>query len=1804
MSEPESGLPARGLQEFMVTKYKDPYADRAAPFTYDSATLSHYLRMRAGLQRDMHAYTFLVDGEGEEEVLTYGELDLKARAIAAALQDRHRKGERALLLYPPGLEFTAAFFGCLYAGIIAVPAYPPRSNRNSLRLQSIIKDAQATVALSTRQIVLRAERLLAEDLPQWIATDDLPGGLESGWREVPISGDTIAFLQYTSGSTGEPKGVVLSHDNLLFNAAVISQVVEHVASDKYVSWLPTFHDMGFMAGVLEPLYAGLPVVLMPAAAFLQKPFRWLDAISRYKATTSGGPNFAYDLCVRKTTAEQRATLDLSSWSVAFNGAEPIRAETLDRFADAFADCGFRREAFYPCYGLAEATLMVTGGVKAAPPVTACVSARGLEKNEVRAGAADQNVRRLVGCGGTMPGQKVVIANPQTLASCESDQVGEIWSSGASIARGYWNNETETEQIFNAHLVDTGEGPFLRTGDLGFVTGGELFVTGRLKDILVIRGKNHYPQDIELTAERSHPALRPGCGAAFAVEHQDEERLALVQEIDIRRAIDLDDVIERIRRAISEEHELQVYAIALVKPGAVPKTSSGKTQRRACREAYFAGGLDPVKEWRATTSLEPETPDSDRLASVQTQETEYSAESTKSIESRIRYEVAKALAIAPAQIDVDKPVTQYGLDSLAAIELAHSIETAFDVRMPMFVFLEGISISQIAAQLCLLKEARPESNKAATPTTNGLEYRLSFGQKALWFLYRLAPDSSAYNLAAAIRIRGSLNTAALRRAFQILVDRHALLRATFLEIEGEPFQRIHTRPEPCFYHRDVSDWDDASLQARLVEEAHTPFNLESGPPLRVCLFTRSQQEHVLSLTVHHMVADFWSLDVLMHELAVLYEGERDGKPGTLPPLACQYSDYVRWQEEMLAGAEGQRLWEYWRAQLSGAPPLLSLPTDRPHPLVQSYRGDAEPFELSPELARGLRRLSLAHGVTLYTVLLTAFQVLLSRYTGQEDISIGSPSSAGRARADMSALIGYLVNTLVLRGDLSGSPSFVELLARNKRRVLAAFEHQEYPFSLLVERLQPARDPSHSPLFQVMFVLQKSHLFDDEGIASFALGTGNATMKFSDLILESLPLKQRAAQVSLTLMMSDTGGPIAGCLQYNTDLFDRSTITRLCGHLQTLLEAIVADPDRSILSYPLLTENERTQLLVEWNSTGAAYPRGDCIHSLFEAQVEQRPHADAIVFGQQRLTYAELNKRANRLAHYLRSIGVGPEVRVGICMRRSLEMVVAMLGVLKAGGAYVPLDPAYPEQRVAFMLEDAEVPVLLTQQSLLDGLPAHSARVIAVDALREDTSSEAATTPHSGVAPGNLAYVIYTSGSTGNPKGVAIEHRSAIALLYWAREIYPAEDLSGVLATTSICFDLAIFELFAPLSWGGKVILAESILDLSSLPSSGEVRLINTVPSAMSELLRAGLVPRRARTINLAGEPLQRKLVEQAYQLPDIQRVYNLYGPSEDTTYSTYGLMRAGEQPTIGRPIANTQVYLLDTALGPVPVGIPGELYIAGEGLARCYLDRPELTAERFLPNPFSGEGGGRIYKTGDLARYQPGGEIEFLGRVDQQVKVRGFRIEPGEIEANLSLHPQIKESLVLLKEDAAGNKNLLAYVVPERKDRLSISDVQRFIRQKLPDYMMPSAIIPLDALPLTPNGKVDRMALPEPDAYSSLSKASYKPPRNEVERIIASAWAEALLVERVGIDDNVFDLGGHSLLLLRVHSQIQTQLDRELSVVDLLKFPTVKSLAKYLIDRENPDLPSNSDAGFAEKMKEGKARQKKQRDRRQKSAHTI
>ena len=772
------------------------------------STLTHLLRWRAVNQPEQLAYTFLPDGETEGIRLTYEALDSQARAIAAMLQSFVASGERALLLFPSGVEFVAAFFGCLYAGVVAVPVYPPdpsRLNRTLPRFRAVANDAQPALALTTASLLPLVEKLGAQcrDLQpmRWLITDDISGEPGQEWKEPALTGSTVAFLQYTSGSTSAPKGVMVSHANLLHNERVIKEACGHSERSTFVSWLPLYHDMGLIGTLLQPLYLGALGIIMPPPAFLQKPFRWLQAISRYKAATSGGPNFAYDLCVRKITPEQRATLDLSSWTTAFNGAEPVRPETLERFASAFADCGFRRETFFPCYGLAESTLIVSGSAREIPPIICTVQSAELEHNRVvQASAEGEAARTIVSCGHTLLGQKAIVVNPQDLIRCPPDRVGEIWVSGPSVTLGYWNRPEETEQTFNAYLADTGEGPFLRTGDLGFVRNGEVFVTGRLKDLIIIRGRNHYPQDIELTVEGCHKMLRPGCGAAFSIEAAGEERLVIVQEVDDRQRLDIDEIIGAIRREVAEDHELQIYSIGLIKPGSIPKTTSGKIQRQACRDAFLDNGLEVVAGWQE--SLEPEA-QSKTPAIIQTG-------SADSIEAWLVSNLAAKLRVGASSIAVDEPISHYGLDSLMAIELLHDIEVNLGVILPTADLLQSLTITQVANRAFsqLMTGNAGMQPVLVQPEKRASEYHLSYGQRALWFLYKLAPDSAAYNISAAARILADLDGQALRRAFQSLVDRHPSLRSTFSAPAGEPVQRINDRVVDCFHEEDAS-----SLESR-------------------------------------------------------------------------------------------------------------------------------------------------------------------------------------------------------------------------------------------------------------------------------------------------------------------------------------------------------------------------------------------------------------------------------------------------------------------------------------------------------------------------------------------------------------------------------------------------------------------------------------------------------------------------------------------------------------------------------------------------------------------------------------------------------------------------------------------------------------------------------------------------------------------------------------------------------------------------------------------------------------------------------
>jgi amino acid adenylation domain-containing protein len=1089
---------------------------------------------------------------------------------------------------------------------------------------------------------------------------------------------------------------------------------------------------------------------------------------------------------------------------------------------------------------------------------------------------------------------------------------------------------------------------------------------------------------------------------------------------------------------------------------------------------------------------------------------------------------------------------------------------------------------LLAQLLQQKTRVPD---ASTP--------LSYGQRAWWFLYQLEPLNAAYNIMLPARIISAVDVEALRRAFAQLVERHALLRTTFTIENGKPVQKVAAKGKIELRVVDAADWDEEHLRGVLSEEAHRPFDLEQGPVMRLNLYQRSEREHILLMAVHHIAFDLWSLVIFMHELRELYAAAIEQRTAQLPPLKYQYADYVRWQENLLAGEKGAQLLDYWQKQLAGELPTLNLPAYRPRPTVQTYRGAARRFTINAELTRQLKDLGSTHGATLYVTLLAAYQVLLHRYSGQDEVLVGSLVAAGRNNVEFAKLVGFFDNQIVLRGDLSANPSFRDFLSQVRQTVLDAFEHQQYPFPLLVEKLQPARDASRAPIFQTMFILQKAQLPEELGLLGFGLGMTKARLELGKLTLESLDLSRRVAgglagQLDLTLMIADIEGQLEASLQYNPDILDEATIEQMAEQFQTLLSSIVKSPSARVNALPLLNETERQRQLVAWNDTASDYAWIPCLHRMFESQAERTPEAVAAVFRGERLSYRELNERANRVAHGLRAEGVGPEVRVGICFERSLEMLVAVVGVLKAGGAYVPLDPVYPKDRIAFMLEDMQARVLLTQEKLVAGLPPHAGRTLCLDSDWEMFAGQSAENPTAVTTNRNLAYIIYTSGSTGRPKGVMIDHLGAANTIVDMNERYGVGTGDRILALSSLSFDLSVYDMLGALAAGATIVVPNPSTTPDpahwlELMSGEQVTIWNSAPALMELFIEyvsgnARPLPASLRVVLMSGDWIPVKLPDQIKAQAPCVEVHSLGGATEASIWSiTFPIHKVDplwKSIPYGRPMVNQRFYVLDSDLQPAPVGVCGELYIGGIGVAQGYHNRQELTAEKFIPDAFSAEPGRRLYRTGDLGRYLPDGNIEFLGRIDGQVKVRGFRIELGEIETMLDQHPDVRENVVMMRKSPSGEKQLIAYVVPRQETaaapaaaddplaaRLNKDDLRAFLKEKLPEFMIPAAFMTLPGLPLTPNGKVDRGALPQPDPAQAQEGREMIAPRTPIEEVLAGLWTQVLNVEAVSMDDNFFELGGDSLLATQLITRLRHAFEVELPLHYLFESPTIAGLAE-------------------------------------------
>jgi amino acid adenylation domain-containing protein len=1715
----ELSLLSAGESHQLLTEWNDPSPTAATDLCL------HELFARA-VERAPEATAVTL----ESAQLSYGELDRAANRLA-----RHLRrlgvvpGEPVALCLERSLEMVVAILAVLKAGGVYLPLDPQYPAE---RLAFTLRDSGARVLLTEERF---------RDLPPFqdvraVLLDDRRGD-RAAWRgegaeglEPAASATAAAYVIYTSGSTGTPKGVVVRHANVASLLASTQAACAHGPADVWT----LFHSYAFDFSVWElwgALAHGGRLVVVPY--WVSRSPEAFHALLEQEGVTvlNQTPSAFRQLIWAEPAASPEA--GAAALRLVIFGGEAL---DLGSLAPWFARHGDRRPTLVNMYGITETTVHVTWRPLAAGE-PAGASPIGLPIPGWRALLLDRH------------GVPVPLGVP-----------GEIQVGGEGLAMGYLGRpELTAERFVPDPWSALPGGRLYRSGDLARRRReGGLEYLGRIDQQVKIRGFRIELGEIE-AALSAHPAVRE----AVVLVREDpgdprDRRLVGYLAVD-PAALDgstaAGTFLTELRAFLAAKLPAHMVPAGLVVLDALPLTANGKVDRRALARLAperAAGAAGPAGADAADRA--PRGPVEEILAEIWS--------------DLLRLE----------RVGRDVSFFELGGHSLLATQLVSRIRRAFGVELPLRRVFETPTVAALGVAV---EAVQAEIGGVAPPigrAPRDLPLPLSFAQERLWFIDQFEPGRAVYNIPMALSCQGTLDVRALAAALAGVVDRHESLRTTFAVTAGHAVQVIAPEVAVPLPVIDLSALPEA-LRAPLAERSITaaawrPFDLATGPLLRALVLCLGPNEHALLLTLHHIVADGWSMEVLVGEIAALYRVALAGEPSPLPPLPIQYADFAVWQRRWLAGEVLEAQLAYWRERLAGPPPVLDLPLDRPRPPVHTWNGARAGRPLPAALAAGLAGLARRGQATLFMVLLAAWDALLARWTGQRDFAVGTPI-AGRRHPETEGLIGFFVNTLALRVQIAGRPSFLDLLGRVREAALGGYAHQDVPFEKLVEEVAVERSLEHTPLFQVMFILQQSA----------GIGAGGS-LALPGLTLSPIAYENRTAKFDLTLMFEPRPEALRAMLGYNTDLFRRDTILRLLGHLEGLLAGAVAEPERPLAELPLLTPAERHQLLVDWNDTALPADIGGvpevalgdpCLHDLFLGWAARQPRAVAAVLGDEAVTYGDLARRSGRLAARLRCMGVGPEIRVGLCLPRSFDLLVALLAVLEAGGAYVPLDPANPRDRLLFLLADSRVPVLLTHSSLatLLGEPlADSAlRLICLDFEEgEEEKAEAEEREETGelfrdprVGPDDLAYVIYTSGSTGTPNGVLVPHRGAVNLICAAAALYQVTPESRVLQTASVGFDASVLEIFLALGHGASLCLVREEERLT--PAVLADRLIGqrvttgvVTPSLLSVLPEARLGG--LRSISVGGEACPAEL---AARWAPTRRFLNCYGPTETTIFATVAILTGSEPVTIGRPVANAGAWIVDRELLPLPIGAVGELVIGGVGLARGYLDRPEKTATKFVPDPFSersDRGGARLYRTGDLARFTPAGEIEFLGRLDDQVKVRGFRIELGEIEAALLRCPGVQAAVVLAPADAQGERRLVAYVAGPAAERPSVADLRTFLEVHLPEYMVPAHLVLLDALPTTPGGKVDRRALPDPFAEPAEAQ-EHVAPKTAAERFVAALWREVLGVSRVSATDDFFALGGNSIKGAILTNRLQEELGEYVYVVALFDAPTLQSLARYL-----------------------------------------
>jgi amino acid adenylation domain-containing protein len=1649
----------------------------------------------------------------EDQRLTYRELNQRANQLARSLQRRGVGPDIPVAVcLERSIELVVALLGILKAGGAYVPVDP---SYPSERIAFMLRDLQAGILLTQEHI--------ANHLPEHPA---LTVRLDSDWEEIAqaptsdpetsVTAANLAYVIYTSGSTGKPKGVAVNHSSVVHLFDVMQPRIDFGGSDVWT----VSHSYGFDFSVWEifgALLSGARLVIVPLR-ITQSPREFYELLRAEHVTVLSLTPPALRQLIRFEPAPQRLRLRLL-----IGGGDAFPSDLAPELL------GWNIPV-WNFYGPTESTVWAT--------------IKQVEANDVQ--------YKTVPVGKTIADIEAYLLDEE-LRPVSAGSVGELHLGGLGLARGYFKRPELTAERFIPNPFSKQPGARLyKTGDLGrYLANGHIEHLGRLDHQVKLRGFRIELEEIEAVLTQHEGVAQ--CVVVVREDQPGERRL--VAYLEPRPGCE-PKVRELLGAAKAQLPEYMVPA-AFVLMEKLPLTPNRKIDR------LTLPAPNPTRPDLKQEFVAARTPTEDMLAEIW------------------------STVLCLDRVGVQDNFFELGGHSLLATKVISRVRDAFQVDLPLSDIFEYPTVAQLAKVLDQAEHMEADLQSLSIGRApRGGPMPLSFPQERVWFLQQLFPETLAYNFQSRLHFKGLLDLGVLEKSLTEIVKRREIYRVTFPAKGGRPVQVIHD-PWPVKVEMiDLEKLPEAerteAAEQRIQAELRKHFDVTRLPLIRWILLRLAENDHILLHVEHHLVHDGWSFNIFLNELFVLYRAFAAGKPSPLRELPVQFVDFAVWQRQWMRGEVARRQLNYWQGELKNSPQVLEVRTDRPRPPVQSFRGTSRRLELPLSLCESLRKFSREHNVTLFMTLLAAFEVLLYRLTQQEDFCVGS-GIANRRWPETEDMIGMLVNTIALRADLSGAPTFLELLGRARRSTLEAYTHQDLPFEQLVDALQRGRDLSRNPLFQIMFNFHDAPLpeLDLPGLTVDLVEViSNQSSKF-DFNLIIIP---RAEQRVGWKSQSEPAG-ITEIWEYNTDLFDEWTILRFEGLYRNLLESIVANPDQEVAKLSLLAPAERQQLLNMAEPDKTARPKEWCVHQLFEQQVARTPENIALVFGEEQLTYRELNDRANQVARFLRQRGVGPELPVGICLERSIEMVVGLLGILKAGGAYLPLDPSYPPERLSFMIDDAGLPILLTQESLTNKLPAHGAELICLDSDWPEIANESAENLDSDTKRDNLAYVIYTSGSTGKPKGVLVTHHNILRLFETTERSFQFTDKDVWTLFHSYAFDFSVWEIWGALLYGGRLVvvpywISRSPREFHELLRAERVTVLNQTPSAFRQFVQADLSLNgnqdlALRMIVFGGEALELNSLRPWFERHGDQspKMVNMYGITETTVHVTYRPLRVADlaKPAgsvIGGPLDDLQLYILDRYLEPVPIGVAGEIYVGGAGLSRGYLNHPELTAERFVPHPFSQAPGARLYKTGDLAHYLANGDIEYLGRADRQVKIRGFRIELGEIEASLRRHADIADCVVISRENESGDVQLIAYYISKACAPPKLEALRDYLKEHIPDYMVPAFFVPVEKFSLTPNGKIDLRALPLPEKSRQDFLEEFVPPRTETEKKLAAIWGEVLGREPIGLFDNFFVLGGHSLLATQIMSRVRDAFHVNLPLRSFFEKPTVADLAEFVVQTGN------------------------------------